>query len=101
MTQATDATPWYLYILRCADNSLYTGISPDVARRLAVHRSGKGSRYLRGRSPLTLIASHEIGDRSVATRAEMAFKRLTKRRKESLLVDDAELRRFLDTVAIP
>lgn len=100
MTQATDSTHWHLYILRCADDSLYTGISPDVARRLAVHRSGKGSRYLRGRSPLTLIASFEIGDRSAATRAEMAFKRLTKRRKESLLLDQTALRRFLDTVTI-
>ena len=47
--------PYYLYILRCGDNSLYTGITTDVARRLAAHQSGKGAKYTRGRGPLTLV----------------------------------------------
>ena len=46
---------WYVYILRCGDGTLYTGITDDVDRRLAVHRSGKGAKYTRGRGPLEVV----------------------------------------------
>ena len=46
--------PWYVYILRCGDGTLYTGVTDDVPRRLAAHRSGKGAKYTRGRGPLEL-----------------------------------------------
>ena len=52
--------PYYLYILRCGDNSLYTGITTDVARRLAAHQSGKGAKYTRGRGPLTLVYQEAV-----------------------------------------
>lgn len=77
---------WSVYVLRCGDGSLYTGIATDVARRLAEHRSGlKGARYLRGREPLELVFQAEIGGRSMATRAELKIKALGKQAKERLV----------------
>ncbi len=67
---------WQLYVLRCADGSLYTGITTDLERRLSEHRAGKGARYTRGRLPLRCEASWSYPDRSSASRAEAAFKRL-------------------------
>lgn len=73
-------------MLRCRDGSLYTGIATDVSRRLAEHGSGpKGSRYLRGRGPLELVLQSEVGDRSLATRAEVRIKRLSRCAKEELI----------------
>ena len=69
--------PYYLYILRCGDNSLYTGITTDVARRLAAHQSGKGAKYTRGRGPLTLVYQEELPDKPSALRRELAVKALT------------------------
>ncbi len=75
-----------LYILRCADGSLYTGIALDVVRRLQEHQAGaRGAKYLRGRGPLTLAYQAQIGDRSAASRAEYAVKRLPKSDKERLI----------------
>ena len=75
-----------LYILRCADNSLYTGIALDVDKRVAEHQDGKrGARYLRGRGPLQLVFSCEAGDRSTASRLEHQVKRLSKADKEALV----------------
>lgn len=77
---------WSVYLVRCSDGSLYTGIATDVARRMAEHENGKrGSRYLRGRGPLRLVFQAEIGDRSLATRAELCIKRLGKAGKERLI----------------
>jgi putative endonuclease len=77
---------WSVYILRCGDGSLYTGIATDVLRRIREHENGvKGSRYLRGRGPLALVFQTELGDRSLASRAELRIKRLTKRAKEELI----------------
>lgn len=75
-----------VYVLRCRDGSLYTGIATDVARRIAEHEHGpRGSKYLRGRGPFTLVLQAEIGDRARATRAELHLKRLPKPAKEHLL----------------
>lgn len=88
---------WSVYLIRCADGSLYTGITTDVERRLAEHEHGdKGARYLRGRGPLTLVYRREIGDRSDASRVEHRFKRLTKAEKERCLKNPRRLERFLD-----
>lgn len=76
---------WYLYLVRCADGSIYTGVSTDVARRLAEHRSGKGARYLRGRGPLLLARKMRIGDKSTACRIEALVKRLPRKKKEDLI----------------
>ena len=75
-----------LYIIRCADGSLYTGISTDVARRLREHESGKrGSRYLRGKGPLQLEYSATLGSRGRAQQLEYRVKRLEREQKEALI----------------
>lgn len=68
---------WYVYIVRCGDGSLYTGITTDVTRRLAMHESGKGAKYTRARGPLTLLGCEAHPDRSSASRAEYAIKQLS------------------------
>ena len=77
---------WHVYLIRCGDGSLYTGITTDVERRLAEHRAGKGAKYLRGRGPLELAYSRPIGDRAAASREEARIKRLSKAAKETLVV---------------
>lgn len=76
---------WYLYILRCGDGSLYTGITTDVEKRLEVHRSGKGAKYTRGRGPLELVYREECGTHSDALKREIQIKRLTRQEKEALV----------------
>lgn len=77
---------WHLYMIRCRDGNLYTGIATDIERRLAEHRSGKGAKYLRGRSPLKLAFSEKIGRRSLALKIERSIKRLPKDGKERIVV---------------
>ena len=72
---------WYLYILRCRDGSLYTGITTDVPRRLAAHREGKGAKYTRGRGPLELVHQETCGTHSQALRRELEIKALTRQEK--------------------
>lgn len=76
--------PWYVYILRCGDGTLYTGVTDDVPRRLAVHRSGKGAKYTRGRGPLELVYQEELPDKSAALRREYAVKQLKRAEKLAL-----------------
>lgn len=76
---------WYLYILRCADGSLYTGITTDVMRRFEAHQSGKGAKYTRGRSPLELVYQETCGDHSQALKREIAVKALPRAEKLALL----------------
>ena len=76
---------WYVYMLRCRDDSLYTGCTDDVERRLAVHRSGKGAKYTRSRLPVTLVYQEEVADKSAALRREAAIKGLTRAEKLALL----------------
>lgn len=76
---------WYLYILRCGDGSLYTGITTDVEKRLEAHRSGKGAKYTRGRGPLELIYREECGDHSAALRREIEIKALSREEKLKLI----------------
>ena len=74
---------WYLYIIRCADDSLYTGITLDLHRRFDEHSSNgpKCAKYLRGRQPLTMIYHTEFDDKSAALKAEIKVKKLTKAQK--------------------
>ena len=78
------ANTWKLYILRCGDGSLYTGITTDVEARLDMHRSGKGAKYTRGRGPLELIYTEPCGTRSDASKREWAIKKLTREEKMQL-----------------
>lgn len=76
---------WSIYLLRCADGSLYTGIATDVSRRISEHEQGKrGAKYLRGRGPFELVYQRAVGDRSVATRIEYRVKQLARIEKEDL-----------------
>ena len=76
---------WYLYILRCGDGTLYTGITTDVEKRLEQHRAGKGAKYTRGRGPLTLAYQEQCADHSDALKREIAVKKLTRPQKEKLI----------------
>ena len=76
---------WYIYILRCGDGTLYTGITDDIPRRLAAHRAGKGAKYTRGRGPLELAYTEEAPDKSAALRREIEIKRLKRAEKEALI----------------
>lgn len=78
------APVWYVYLLRCGDNSLYTGIARNVQARLRAHQTGKGARYTRGRGPLVLCASCRTLTHSEALRLEAAIKRLSRAEKEQL-----------------
>ena len=81
-----------LYIVRCADGSLYTGIAADVEKRLSEHASSaRGSKYLRGRGPLRLEFAEEVGDRARASVLEYRVKQLGKARKEALIRGQASL----------
>ncbi len=72
------------YLLRCADGTLYTGVTTDVERRIHEHNAGTGARYTAGRRPVRLVWQEEHPDRSSAQRREAAIKRWTRRRKEML-----------------
>lgn len=76
---------WYIYILRCGDGSLYTGITVDIQKRLATHRSGKGAKYTRGRGPLELVYIETCPSHSDALKREIQIKSLTRSEKEKLL----------------
>lgn len=77
--------PWYLYIVKCRDDSLYTGITTDIMRRIAQHNSGKGAKYTRSRRPVTLVFSKEYKDRSAASKAEYYTKRLSRKEKIKMI----------------
>ncbi len=78
-------TIWSIYLIRGADNSLYTGITTDVDRRVETHRAGKGAKYLKARRPLQLVFSQKVGNRSQASKLEYAVKQLPKKRKEEIV----------------
>jgi putative endonuclease len=75
---------WFLYLIECADGSVYTGIAVDVQARFEKHLSGTGARYTRSRKPLQVLASFEMADRSSASRAEYWVKRLPAVEKRAL-----------------
>ena len=76
--------PWFVYIARCRDGSLYTGIARDVAARIAAHDEGRGARYTRGRGPLALCAKKRCATQSEALKLELAVKALTRAEKLAL-----------------
>lgn len=76
---------WYLYILRCGDGTLYTGIALDVQKRFAAHASGKGAKYTKGRGPLQLVYQEQCGAHGDALRRELEVKALPRQRKEELI----------------
>lgn len=76
---------WFVYNLRCADGTFYTGMTDDVIRREAVHNSGKGAKYTRGRTPVQVVYSEECESYSAALKREYAIKKLRRQEKIELL----------------
>jgi predicted GIY-YIG superfamily endonuclease len=76
---------WFVYILRCGDGSLYTGISTDVAQRVATHNAGRGARYTRPRLPVTVVHVERKRSRSTALKREAAIKALSRTEKLNIL----------------
>lgn len=89
---------WFLYLIRTADNRLYTGITTDVSRRFCQHQDGKGAKALRGKGELHLAFSKEVGERSLALRLEYRIKQLTKRQKERLVAGDGSFEALLESL---
>lgn len=79
---------YFVYILRCGDDTLYTGSTDNIERRLAAHQSGKGAKYTRSRGPLTLVYQEELPDKSAALKREAAIKKLTRPQKLQLLKEN-------------
>jgi predicted GIY-YIG superfamily endonuclease len=77
--------PWFVYVVRCGDDSLYTGVSTDVEARVAVHNDGRGARYTRSRRPVTLVYVERRRSRSAALRRELAIKALPRSAKLALI----------------
>ncbi|PJA32445.1 MAG: hypothetical protein CO187_03925 [Zetaproteobacteria bacterium CG_4_9_14_3_um_filter_53_7] len=76
---------WFLYLIRCNNGHLYTGITTDVERRFSEHCSGKGAKFLRGKGPLQLVFQQQAGDQSEALKTEAQVKKMSKAGKEALI----------------
>ena len=89
---------YYIYVLRCLDNSLYTGITTDVKRRFEEHtqRRSSGEKYTRSRKVVSLERVWSCASRSDATKLECAFKRLTKAKKEEIILNPSLLKTYLE-----
>ena len=86
---------WFLYIIETANGQLYTGITTDVERRFKEHESGKGAKYLRGKSPLTLQLKVSCEDRSIATQLELKVKKLSRLAKLDLIQSPHKVHQLL------
>ena len=86
-TPIKSSSLWYLYLVRCANGHLYTGVTTNVARRFSEHQSGgiKSAKYLRGKGPLTLMYQEQVGSQGDALRREIAVKKLSRSQKLALI----------------
>lgn len=75
----------YTYILRCSDGTLYTGWTNDMDKRLAMHNSGKGAKYTKGRTPVELVYCEKFAEKKEAMRREYEIKQLTRKEKDQLI----------------
>ena len=90
MTKKPTKKPWFLYILRCSDNSLYTGITTDIPRRIHEHNHDKkGAKYTKSRRPVSLLRQWSYCNQSQASKAEIRFKKFRKEKKEQLIKDQS------------
>ncbi|OGG60485.1 hypothetical protein A3C89_01305 [Candidatus Kaiserbacteria bacterium RIFCSPHIGHO2_02_FULL_50_50] len=78
-------TPYFVYLLKCGDGTLYTGITTDVARRFAEHQKGIGSHYTRAKGVVAMVYQEEVADRGAASRCEALIKRMTREEKLALI----------------
>lgn len=84
---ADDEKPYWVYIVRCCDDTYYTGIAVDVEARIAQHNAGKGAKYTRSRRPVVCVYREECADKGDALRRELAIKALSRSEKEALIAD--------------
>jgi len=93
---------WFVYIILCSDDTLYTGITNDVLRRFEQHAKGRGAKYFYGRRPQRLVYLESGHDRSSATQRESQLKKLSKREKTRLIESDYNrIDAFLNDSAVP
>lgn len=81
---------WFVYILKCADDTLYTGITTDVDRRLAEHKAGTASKYTAAKGAQEMIYTEEAPDRAVASQREAEIKKLSREEKQELITKDTK-----------
>jgi len=81
----TKNSQWFTYIIRCADNTLYTGISNHLEKRIDSHNSGNGAKYTKGRGPVKLVYKEKSKDKSTASKREAEIKKLTRKEKLKLI----------------
>ena len=81
---------WTVYVVRCADETWYTGIAKDLSARLADHNAGRGAKYTKGRLPVELVYTETARDRSEASRREHAIKRMPKSAKRALIAGNGQ-----------
>jgi putative endonuclease len=79
------STEWHIYVVRCADRTLYTGIARDLQARITQHNTGRGAKYTRSRRPVTLVYQEAAADRSAALRREHEIKRMAPQAKRALV----------------
>ena len=93
---------WHVYIVRTRDGSLYTGVTTDVARRLAEHRAGdgRGARYLRGRAPLEIVFRRKLGARGLALSVESRLKRRPRADKQAIVAGRPSRRMLLRRLGV-
>lgn len=98
--KAHNMETWFLYLIRCKDNSLYTGITTDVKRRFKEHQGNdrKGSKYLRGKAPLKLVLKKKIGNKSLSSKVEAKVKKLPKVKKEFLVKKKIRIKEIINQV---
>lgn len=85
MKETQNSDDWHVYLLRCADGSLYTGVAKDLKQRLTKHNAGKGAKYTRGRCPVTLVWSQSAESHGEALRQEILIKKLKRAAKLRLI----------------
>lgn len=85
---------FYVYILLCFDNTLYTGYTTNLTHRLAVHNAKKGAKYTRGRTPVTLVYSETLVSKSQALKREIELKKLTRQEKLTLIAENMPKEKF-------
>lgn len=91
---------WFVYMARCADETIYVGIARDVAERIAAHDAGKGARYTRGRGPLRVLATRRCTSKGDALRLELALKKLPRAEKLAVARSPRSLARFARALAV-
>ena len=82
---------WFVYILQCGDDTLYTGLTTDLEKRIKTHNLGKGAKYTRSHLPVKLVYSEKLNDKSLAHKREAEIKKLTRRQKQELIKNSQQV----------